>query len=104
MLFASIHRIIKCTSCIRLVSICNDMNIKKNACVAGSDVPWKGTHTPSLGLIFNGHIKSPEKQNTKINITVRSQPTTISQLQYHLQYNLHSRYKISIIHPSCIHP
>ena len=62
------------------------------------------THTPSWGYIFNGHIKSPEKQNTKINITVRSQTSTISQLQYHLQYNLHSRYKISIIHPARIHP
>ena len=27
--------------------------------------------------IFNGHLKSPEKQNAKINITVISQPTTI---------------------------
>ena len=62
------------------------------------------THTPSLGYIFIGHLKSPEKQKTKINITVRLQTTTISQLQYHLQYNLHSRYKISIIHPSRIHP
>ena len=70
----------------------------------GFDVSRNNTHTPSWGWIFNGHIKSPEKQNTKINITVRSQTTTISQLQYPLQYNLYSRYKISIIHPSRIHP
>ena len=62
-------------------------------------------HIHRRGVIdLFGHIKSPEKQNTKINITVISQTTTISQLQYHLQYNLHSRYKISIIHPSRIHP
>ena len=69
----------------------------------GFVVSRNNTNTPSWGWIFNGHIKSPEKQNTKINITVRSQTTTISQLQYPLQYNLYSRYKISIIHPSLIH-
>ena len=33
----------------------------------------KRTHTPSLGLRFNGHFKKPWKQNTIINITVISQ-------------------------------
>ena len=57
-----------------------------------------------VGVILYWSYKKPWKTKTKINITVRLQTKTILQLQYHLQYNLHSRYKISIIHPSRIHP
>ena len=88
--------------CVSVLSSKRVSLIGRHCCGFGCAV--EKTHTPSWGYIFNGHLKSPEKQNTKINITVRSQTTTISQLQYPLQYNLHSRYKIPIIHPSRIHP
>ena len=83
--------------------------------VAGSMCAVK-KHILRRGVIYLfGHIKRPEKQNTEINITVISKLTTISQLQYHLQYNLHRRYNYpsfihhayilntSITHPQCIH-
>ena len=65
----------------------------------GFDVSRNNTHTPSGGWIFNGHIKSPEKQNTKINITVRSQ-----QLKYHNYNTLYNTtYTVDIKYPSFIH-
>ena len=71
----------------------------------GFDVYAKWTHTPSWGHIFIGQLKSPEKQNTKINITV------ISQINYNITIKIPATiqctqklYKISIIHPSHIHP
>ena len=84
-------------SWLSVYSICIKYSYHNICC--GFDVSRNNIHTPSWGWIFNGHIKSPEKQNTRLTSQLDHK-----QLQYH-NYNTiyNTTYTVDIKFPSFIH-